>query len=445
MKLTPQRDVKQKLSAGEKIYLLRKHNRTTQAELAEVMRVRPEKIVRVERGEDEYAQAHIDAAKKHFNIVDLPLTERECIAFRERLYYWRSLLRAGRMSEANDIYSEIANIDKLESCDYDTTTLCKMLEVYHLMVEGKYDLAKEKLVIHQKSLNKFDIESLYHYNNSKGFLHIQQGNYDQSLDYYLKAYEISENHKGLMPEDDGRLYYNIAYSYTCMDIPYRAIFFLQKAKHAQTYDKDAKLFFYINQALATNYVKMNQLKEAERLLNQCLLKAESIKDNSFVSLVWFGFGYLNKKANNWSLAIKHFDDAMGRLPKDTLDFFPALYHKIHCVIRSRAFTEASQLLLQAKEKYDMNEMWQIYFTALWHYLKISSNMSTNNNDESIKYIEYRAIPYFISKHDYFTTIDYYSLLEQHYGKLNSTKKSLLMAKAIRDIYLKCYTNHGRDD
>ena len=445
MKRTLQRKATQELSVAEKIYLLRKQNRTTQAVLAEAMRARPEKIVRVERGEDEYTQAQINAAKKHFDIVDLPLTERESIAFKERLYYWHSLLKARKLDEAKAIHNEMINIDSLKTCDYHMVTLCKMIAVYQILVEEDYICAEEKLSEHQDFLYKMNAENLYHYYKCKGFLCLHKGGYEEGLNLYLKAYDLLENCENIIPEDDERLYYNIAYCYSYLEFPYRAIFFFQKARHAQADNKNIDFFLNIDRSLALNYIKMNQLKEAERLLNRCSLKAESIKNSNSTNLVLLCFGYMYKKANNWPLAINHFDEAIKRFPNDSDNYYSSLYHKIQCVIHARAFSEAKHLLLQTKEFYSSNEMWVTYFTALGHYLKISSNMSTNTNSESVEYIENTAIPYLIKNNDYFLAIDYYTILENHYEKINSIKKSLLMAKAIRDIYLRCYTNHRRDD
>ena len=61
------------------------------------------------------------------------------------------------------------------------------------------------------------------------------------------------------------------------------------------------------------------------------------------------------------------------------------------------------------------------------------------NEESAKYLEHEAAPYFIGVFDYYEAVDCYELLETHYKKTNKGMKSLQMAKAIRDIYARCLT------
>jgi len=440
-----QREETPRLSAGEKILLLRKHNHLSQIDMAEIMKVRPDRIVKVEKGEAEYAQAHIDAVKEHFGIVGLPLTEQESIVFKERLYYWRTLLRANKMDEAKVIHNEVFNIDNLEPCDYNMVVLCKMIEVLHLMMEGRYVTAEKILNEYERFLYKMNTENQFHYNKSKGFLHLHKVQYEESLKFYLKAYELLENHENVLPEDDERLYYNIAYCYDLLEIPSRAIFFLQKAKNVQAEHKQINFFLDIDHMLAINYVKLGQHNEAKKLLNKCLIKAESIKDSIYYGSSLFALGYMYRKIGQWETAINYLDNAIKVFPKEPSYYCPVILNKIYCTIQAREFTKANELLLCARDRCGKDELWLVYFKSLWHYCKISVNMSTNDNSASIEYIEDVAIPRFIKENDYFIAIDYYTLLEQHYEKLSSTRKSLLMAKAIRDIYKRCYANHGRDD
>jgi len=434
-----------KLTVGEKIYKLRKHNRVPQLVLAEIMRVRPDRIVRVERGEAEYSEAHINAAKAHFDIVDLPLTEQECITFRERLYHWRNLLRQKKMDEAEVIHKEIAKIDNLEPCDSYLVTLGKMMNVRHLLVEGKLVSAEKILNDYQDLLPEMNTECVYHYYFNKGILGILHNNFADGLDFYLKAYYLLEDNENILPENDTGLYYNIAVCYSNFEIPYRAIFFLFKTRDAQLENREMNYFWDTDRLLALNYIKMNQLKDAERLLHKCLLKAESLKDDTFVGFILFCFGLMSKRAENWTIAVDYFSNALRCLPVGTDNYNASVFHKIFCTIHTNSFAKSAQLLDQTKPICNASEIWAVYFKALGYYLKISNNLSSYHNDEAIEYIQNIAIPFFIKEHDYFIAIDFYSLLERHYEKIKSTKKSLSMTKAIHDINKRCYANYGRDD
>jgi len=146
------------------------------------------------------------------------------------------------------------------------------------------------------------------------------------------------------------------------------------------------------------------------------------------------------KARNWGVAIEYFDKALSYAPKGSIDYYSSAYHKIQCIIHTRAFTKANELLEQVKDICKADDVWAVYFKALGHYLEISSHMTSNANDTAIEYIENTAIPHFIKMHDYLFAVDYYSLLERYYERIKNIRRSLFMAKAIRDIYTRCYVD-----
>ncbi|MCL2362402.1 MAG: tetratricopeptide repeat protein [Defluviitaleaceae bacterium] len=434
-----------KLSVGEKILKLRKYNKVSQLELVEIMRVRVDRITRAEQGEDTYTAAHIAAAKERFGIVGLPLTERECIAFRERLYIVRDLIRARKLDEAKDIQKEMAHIDRLEPCDFDMAMLCKLIEVQLFKAEGDCATVEKKLDAYQKHLKKMNDECLYHYNYCRGALLGHQGHYKEALDYFLVAYELTENNKNLLPEDDERLYYYIAWCYSNIEIPHLAIFFMMKAKQTHTDNRITDFSLNIDRGLALNYIKMNQLKDAERLLNKCMTKAESLFNDTYIGVTFLFLGLAHKKAKKWASAIENFDKALGYLPENTDNHYSALYHKVLCTIQARTFVKAREHLDYVKTLGCLDKKWVINFTALGHYYTIKHKMTSYKNYESIAYIEDVAIPHFIEEHDYFLAIEYYTLLEQHFEKVKSEMRSLSAAKAIKDIFMRCFINHGGDD
>ena len=445
MKSELRKDGLLKLSVTEKIYALRKKNNINQEVLAEILGVGTERISRIEKGKEEYIQAHIDAAKETFKIVGLPITEREIVVFLETLYHWFDLIAAKRLEDARVIYKELSNIGNLEPCDFHMATLCKLIGIRFLIADNDYTAAEKELKNCEKHLEKMTNECKYHYFYNKGFLNARQGHHEKSLDFYLAAYELMENQKDLLPRADGWLYYGIAWCYSYMQIPYRSLVFWQKARQTHSEIKADNFILYIDHSVALNYMRTNQLKDAESLLNKCMITSKGIRDNYYVGMTMLSFGHLYRQIENWTTAIEYFDKASKYLPNGSVNFFASLYHKIYCIIHTRAFTEARQLLEYAKTMCNGNKLWISYYEALEHYLEISRNMTSHNNVKIIEYIKNIAIPYFIEQHDYFIAIDYYALLERHYEKINSRMRSLEMTKAIYCITKRCLVDHGGRD
>lgn len=186
------------------------------------------KVSRVESSEEEYTQSDLKLIKEHFGIADMPLTEFERAAFKESLYFWRDLLRNRRMDEANELREKLSPISNLELCEPDLAMLYRLHEVIHFLVEGDIDTAKMKLKLLQSELKNMNIENLYIYNNNMGSLNAMRNNFEDGLKFYIQAFEIRKNHKDCLPDDEERLYHNMAKCYTDIEHPNRAIIFLNK-------------------------------------------------------------------------------------------------------------------------------------------------------------------------------------------------------------------------
>jgi len=344
------------------------------------------------------------------------------------------------MDEAKAIQKEMANIDNLKPCDLEMVMLFKMIEVQLLLAEDNYKSAENRLNISQECLDKMGSENLFHYRYNKGVLCVNQYCHEEGHDFFMQAYKLMKGNKALILKDEGWLYYYIALCYSYIEIPYHAVSFWQKARRAYPENRTTDFIFNTDRGIALNYIKMNQLSDAEELLNNCLVMDESIRNDNCRSYTLFCFGYMYKKARNWKAAIEYFNKSLEYASRDTIYYYSSVYHKIQCIIHTRAFTKANELLEQVKAVCKADNVWAVYFEALGHYLKISSSMTSSEHDESIKYIINIAIPHSIKMHDYLNAVDYYSLLGRHYEKLKNLKKSSLMDKAILNIYTRCYVN-----
>ncbi|MCL2362878.1 MAG: hypothetical protein FWC73_13835 [Defluviitaleaceae bacterium] len=426
---------------GNKILNLRKHLGVTQVEIAEVIGTRTDKVSDVENGLDEYTEVQLEEIQGFLNILGLPITGHACMIFHRHLYYLRNYIRTKRLQEAREMLNKLHHIDNLMPCDPDMVTLCKMFEIQLLIAEGYYLDAEKKLDLYDPE--KMHKENLYHYNYNRGYLGICNEDYDDGLEYLLKAYELREAHKGLLPEDDERLYYHLALCYTYMEIPYRAIDFAQKARQICAEDRIPNFNLNLNRMLALNYIDTNHLIKAKKILEKCLIDYESIKDEALIGGTLICLGNLYKKTRDWPTALRYYNNALNYFPGSTVNYFAALHNKIYCIIQIRTFSKARDLLNEAKAMCKADLLWRNHFDALQRYLFISEHMSTNNEEDS-DYILNIALPHFYRNHDYVLAIDYCKLLERHFDKIKSKMKSLSMSKEILKIYERCVINHGGD-
>jgi len=420
----------------EKITKLRKAKKSNQFVFAEAIHSHPLTVSNVETGKSKYSHDCIRLAKVYLDIVDMPLTEDECVVSNARLNLIRDYVRDDRLKDARVICDEMAKIVNLEPVDKYLPMLYRLYEVVLLLAERNLDTAEEKLTYLQGRLDEMNDKHRYYFYRSLGELNNYRVNYEDALGFYKQAIEISTNVADFSPSENARLHFCIAYSYSCLEFPYRAILYIEKNRELLNMRQTEKISIMSGIVLALNYIKIETLDEAERLLKSCLTRSKSIKDNTYTLMTLHYYGFMYMKHENWKMAEDYLDQALQYCDKDSPHYLPVLQRKILCLVKSRNFPKARNILMETSPYHHACEIFSINFEALKHYITISSRMSLPNH-ESIKYIESTAIPHFIKACDYFLAMEYYNLLESYYQDKN-TQKLHLASVAIRKIYERCF-------
>lgn len=421
----------------EKVKRIRRAIDMTQAELGEIILSSASKVSRVEGDQDQYTEEDLNLIRKHFNLIGMPLSELECVAFMGRLYLWRDLIRDQRM-EAKIMQPTLVNILNLCPCDDYLPTLYRLFEVLLLIDEGELCKAEENLTFFQRPKIKLCNEHIYYYYYCVGRLSGARKEWKKALEYFVQALNIIEDKEiFLFDEDAERLYYNIALCYSHLESVSKAMLVLIKTKEKFIGKETDMRSIYLDNMLASNYITIGELKEARKLLDSSLLRAKSINDNSLMCLTLYNLGFLYKQSKEYNKAIEYFDQAISIFKIGSNDSLWSCYNKIYCQIELREFVKAENEIKQAKKLYTNNQENLIYFESLEHILTIKRRM-TNHNDASTKYIEGTTIPYLIKNCYKTEAVNYYKLLEYHYKKTKKIMKSLNMAKAILDIKEQMY-------
>ena len=421
-------------SIGRKIRHFRIAKNITQAELAKVIYVSPTVISNVELGLSEYTDEQLEDIKEYLNIVGMPLSEHDCIAFKKRLYIWRDIIRDRFMAEAKEMHSNMSAVVNLDPCDRDLPVLYRLFEVMLFLYDKNIDAAKEKLNYFEKIRDRMTPEHLHYYYCNMGLLNIYSAQYEDALGFYTKALELRNQHEDAYTEDDARLYYELAVCYTYLERLISATAFLSKVYEMGTETMTQGLKRGLDNVRAINYMKLGRFEEAKELLDRCLIVVKSMVNKPFIGGTLQNLGLLNRYLKNHKAAIEYFDQALNIQQIGSTSYLWASYHKIHCLIETKKLPKAEELIERAKNLYGANEDALILFESLKHLIIISKRFSLYRNEESTEYIENVTIPFLIKQHDYFIAISYYEFLEKHYEKIKRQRKSLLASKGIRDIY-----------
>ena len=293
----------------------------------------------------------------------------------------------------------------------------------------------------QSSLNEMGVEHLYYYYMNMGSLKALNKEYKNALEFYNQALRLSEQPQNdFLLKNNEHLYYSMSLCYSSLEVPTNAIVFLNKTSKAHVDGAVNRYNIGLTLMLVLNYIKAGVIGEAEKLLNQCLVRAKGIGNDLFVGLVHMNFGALYRKLEHWEKAIEYFDHALCIFESGSENYFWATYYKIYCSIQNRDMLKAEDILTQARTLHNMCKTNLIPIESLEHMFTISKRM-TIFNYESVKYIETVTIPYFMNNYSKFHAISYYRLLEQHYARARKNRESLLMAREIREIYGSMFTDY----
>jgi len=421
------------LSIAQKIRLLRKHKNMTQTELADIIWTNTSRISHIENGDNEYNQKELNDIREHFEIVGMPFTELERIAFRERLYIWRDFIRDGRMHDAKELQVKISPVLNLEPCDPDLATLYRLFEVLLLLSENDLDTAEEKLAYLEGIFADMNTENRYYLFCMLGTLSAVRNCYEEALRYYKRAYGLIESSESAYSKDNVKLFANMAICYTRLEFPCRAISFLNRIRGANGANSKRQINLSnlaIDIALANNLAKISDFKDAKKILDSCLVQAKALDSSKYVGIVLFNLGILHRRLKDWKVAINYFNQAMDTFDVDS-EYYPmSFFYKVNCAIDSGGHFNIERIIGEGEPIYSKDP---ILFDSLEHILILNKRMSIYNED-SAEYIETKTIPHLINGGARLEAINLYRLLDKHYEKVRKHKKSMLMKIAVGDIY-----------
>lgn len=420
---------------------MRNHRGVSQQTLADASIMHQKTVSRIENGTDEYSKDELKAIKNHLDIANMPLTEEECNTFRGRLYYWRDLIRNGRMTEAKVLQDELEKITNLDVLYFDLPTLYRIFEVLFLMteisfsseIEKDFNIIKEKMKYLEGILDEMNTEHRYHYNCQLGAFYSLQNDNEKALEHYNQALDIMKQNKDILPNEEATLYYNIAVCYTDLEKPNRALMFLNNIPKKQAGYVTTGYSLGVDITLAINLYRIGLYDEAEKVLLDCLEQAKGMNDKLYIGLVFHHLGILHKYAKNWEKSIECSDQALSFFDEDTRYHAWALYFKIRCMMETGKLSALERELRQIALSFKKYPRYLVVLEALKYTIHLRRSMSRYDIN-AVTYLENVAIPIFEKRSHSLEAIDCYKLLEEHFGRTSKQKKTLETRKKIIEIY-----------
>lgn len=419
------------ISLGRKIGQIRNYMSISQKKLASDLKCSIATISRIENDQINCDSKMLKAIISSLGIEGAPLNKGRDAAFREQLYVWRKVIKDRRVNEARQMQEGLSVILNLPF-EQDLIATYRLFEINLLIAEKKLTLAEEKLSYFDSFAESLSVENLYHYYFNKGSLHMHQKQTEIALAYSLiaLAYSLNSNELDIHNfEEEAYLYYNIAVCYSQLGMPFRSTRYIKQASALIYDDRASVLGLYLDNLLASNYMRTGEEALALELFDKCIVRARSIGYQLYIGIALHNLGCLCLKANELKQAMNYFDQAFEYFKMDDWFYLENMYFKIRCLIELKEFSQCEEILMNTKEIVNQNEKYQLLFNFLVHILSIKK-------ESSRRYLIEIAIPHLVASNEYYKALDFCNVLENYFTKRNIGRKSLEIAAISRDIYKK---------
>ena len=428
---------------GSRLRFLRESKNISQYVLAKRLGVNINEIKHMERNMTFCCNNKFFAIKRILDADFLPLLDSEFPAFRERLYIWRDLIRNRKIDEAKELQRKIADVVVLD-VEIWLIWLYRMFEITLCIVQGDFDEATKKLDAIEVSM--LDAESRYYYYRNKAAIKFYNEEFEDALTFFNQALEIGKSEEHIL-EDDESIYFNIASCYHSLHLPNHAIRFLDDSGKTNSSDRTSSYSWQIDCTLAVNYIRTNQLPEAEELLKKCLTHAEALGDRLLTAIALHNYGFLHQASKYWLLAIHYYSRSSEFFVQGSAFHLENLYQQCRCQMEVGKFIESTQLLESAKAYLVLEDnphlpenklpYYDLLFKTLYSLMLII-NKDTDLDEvyRAAEYIEATAIVFLCDINEYTCVLDYCEVLDGLYTKAEKYEKVVAIKTIAMDLYKK---------
>ena len=420
------------LPLGEKIMYVRKAKGLSLDNVAYAIKHDKSYVSRLERGELKISDENLVKIKKFLEITNAPLLEHELKIFRERLLTLNDMLAAGRTSEVQTLWDDMAIILTLpyekELCVlYKITGARLQLKKIAIPMSSAEQLAGPIALLDEVEgeIDQASDAARFLYHRFRGTVYTFVGNAREAIKHFMTALEHN-NHE---VKPCAAMYVLIGEAYNTLGKPYDTIKYIEQAEREYKTDRASIVQMGIPMNLASAYMQIKNYKKAKPLLEESINQSNILELKPLHGCAHINMAFLYYKLGDNKKAQDHCNQALECLEDVPYYYAIALATKGLSLIKTKDYAACEKIIEKGLSMTSGIQSLKMSFESLKHLMNL-------NNMESTNYLEDTALPFFKkgSGSDKQFALALCNELEAHYKKKRVKTKALGISHIMREIY-----------
>ncbi|MBO1626879.1 transcriptional regulator [Bacillus cereus] len=408
---------------GKQVFYKRLQQKMTQEELCQGI-CSVSYLSKIENGKIEASEEILQllCARLEIAVSDLRDVEEEV---KEKLDDWLNALVHLDKGQVERIYNELQGEMK-HVLDFEIINYYKLLYTRYLIMKRDLPALEEELEKLRKMYKKYSPFQKMLYTYSRGILYCLQYKWKDGLDYLLET-EVMAKEQGYY---ETGIYYNIALTYTHLEIHHLALHFANVALEGFRGEYKFRNVINCQILIALSYAEKGQYKEALEMYESILREASSFADEDvLIAITLSNIGNIYYKKRQYQRAKECYLKSLQFQNQIDLNYIDTLYEMALQCIKLEQLEEAKEWIdkgvIAAKQEERFNT--KLYLLLMLRYKYFEDAKAYKS------FLEAEAIPFYKSAGNKIELKKVYIELAEYFARLLHFEESNRYYKLVIEV------------
>ncbi|PFK40648.1 transcriptional regulator [Bacillus cereus] len=408
---------------GKQVFYKRLQQKMTQEELCQGI-CSVSYLSKIENGKIEASEEILQllCARLEIAVSDLRDVEEEV---KEKLDEWLNALIHLDKGQVERIYNEL-QAEMQQVLDFEIINYYNLLYTRYLIMKRDLPALEAELDKLKKMYKKYSPFQKLLYTYSRGILYCLQYKWKDGLDYLLET-EVMAKEQGY---HETGIYYNIALTYTHLEIHHLALHFANVALDGFRGEYKFRNVINCQILIALSYAEKGQYEEALEMYESILREASSFADEDvLIAITLSNIGNIHYKKRKYQQAKKYYLESLKFQKQIDLNYIDTLYEMALQCIKLEQLEEAKEWIdkgvIAAKQEERFNT--KLYLLLMLRYKYFEEAKAYKS------FLEAEAIPFYKSAGNKIELKKVYMELAEYFARLLHFEESNRYYKLVIEV------------